>query len=109
MTGGYTEIGDQNRLYNTKWTLRYDLMQSRWFTECRMISARRQHTSCVLGSNLYVAAGYDSSWLDTIEMLDISSVSEDKHWVSVKNPRIASMFSPWICPLNENELLVING
>ena len=78
--------------------------------------ARIFHSSCVLGSSLYIFGGYDQEYnvlnsVDRIELREAHDEQLNQGWRLFKfdpitlPPRQNSVF----CPLNETEILIAGG
>ena len=73
-----------------------------------MNEGRFCHSSCTLGSKIYVYGGQNAeqNYLDTVEYLDMEYC---KIWTSVKLDQLLARKNSHLCPLKDGEILIFGG
>ena len=73
-----------------------------------MITARSEHASYTLGENLFVFCGWDGTqYLSSIEILNVTV--KQAPWESLNLSALTKRGSPCVCPISNNEFLIMGG
>ena len=67
---------------------RYDSLRDTWESLPNLNTGRREHSSCILGSTMYVLGGYDKYYRD-----DVQYLNSIEKLVNIDGP--AQFFSQW--------------
>ena len=107
-------IGGFNRYYLST-VSSHDLKTNTWsLNSHRLNKARCNAASCLLADHVYLFAGFDNRFLNSIEKIDAASiVSSNKitAWRIIKVPRniLSPRIDPAVTRLNENEIAILGG
>jgi len=83
-------------------------LETHEFKECAKLNeARMNSSSTIAGEIIYVFAGYNAGYLDTIEALDVSSASSK--WDKFRSHNFTPRREALVCSLTAHRILICGG
>lgn len=84
----------------------YYLHTDSWHEEPSLNYARRNHGSCVMGTNLFVFAGWNRDFQDSIECLNLIF---KQTWDIFKVKQLTKRQCPSVCKIGKDECVIMGG
>ncbi len=102
-------MGGENATGTLATCEKYEPSENAWKSLPEFNEKRCGLSACVMGNWLYAGFGWNSSYLNSIERLDLT---REKHWETIKLGKkqvLHELQVPGMVPLKDNEILIFGG